>query len=162
MRVDDVDEQVGVGGHLERGLERLDQLVGQLADEADGVGEQHRLAAGQLEPAGGGVERGEEPVLDQHAGVGEAVQQRRLAGVGVADDGDVGAGCAGAALRWVSRCRRDVAQLGLELVDPAHHAAPVDLELGLAGTTGADARRRRHAAGLLGQRRPLPRRRGRR
>ena len=38
--------------HLERRLERLDQLVGQLAHEADGVGQQHRLAAGQRQPAG--------------------------------------------------------------------------------------------------------------
>ena len=29
--VDDVDEQVGVDDHLEGGLERLDELVGQLA-----------------------------------------------------------------------------------------------------------------------------------
>ena len=63
-----MDEQVGVGRHLEGGAEGLDQLVGQLADEADGVGEQHGLAAGQLEPPGGGVEGGEEPVLDEHAG----------------------------------------------------------------------------------------------
>src|SRR3546814_19997170 len=45
--VDDVQEQVGVGRDLERGLERLDQLVGQLAHEPDGVGEQDGLAARQ-------------------------------------------------------------------------------------------------------------------
>ena len=61
---------------------------GSLRDEADGVGEQHGLAAGQLEPPGGGVEGGEEPVLDEHAGVGEPVEQGGLAGVRVADDGD--------------------------------------------------------------------------
>ena len=122
-RVDHVHEQVGVGHDLERGLERLDQLVGQLAHEADGVGEQHRLAAGQVEAAGGGVEGGEEPVLDQHAGVGEAVEQRRLAGVGVADDGHpLGAGlacgacagcrgaagcpCSSASSLWMRRTRR--------------------------------------------------------
>ena len=44
------------------------QLVRQLPDEADRVGEQHRFAAGQLQPARGGVERGEQPVLDQHVG----------------------------------------------------------------------------------------------
>ena len=36
--VDDVHEQVGLGGDLERRLERLDQLVGQLPHEADRVG----------------------------------------------------------------------------------------------------------------------------
>ena len=84
--VDDVDEVVGPGGDLERALERLDEAVGQAAHEADGVGEQHRLAAGQGEAPGRRVERGEQAVLGQHAGVGERVEQRRLAGVGVADD----------------------------------------------------------------------------
>ena len=75
----------------------------------DGVGDEHRLAAGQVEAAGGGVEGGEEPVLHQHPGVGQPVEQGRLAGVGVADDGDgaqagSGAGpCAGCARCW--RCR---------------------------------------------------------
>ena len=86
------------GGHLERALERLDQPVRQAADEADGVGEQHRLATGQRQPPGGRVEGGEQPVLDEHAGLGEPVEQRRLAGVGVADDRDVGQAAACPAL----------------------------------------------------------------
>ena len=45
--VDHVDEQVRLVDHLERRAKRLDQLVRQLADEPDGVGQQHRLAAGQ-------------------------------------------------------------------------------------------------------------------
>ena len=57
--------QVGLAHHLEGGAEGLDHLVGQLAHEADRVGEQHRLPAGQVELAGPGVEGGEEPVLDQ-------------------------------------------------------------------------------------------------
>ena len=86
--VDDVDEEVGVDHLLQRGPERLDQLVGQLADEPDGVGEEHRLAAGQGEAADGGVEGREQPVLHQDPGTGQAVEQRRLAGVGVADQRD--------------------------------------------------------------------------
>ncbi len=39
-RVDDVEDQVGDHGLLERRLERLDELMRQLADEADRVGEQ--------------------------------------------------------------------------------------------------------------------------
>ena len=60
--------------------------------------QQHPLAAGQVEAAGGGVEGGEQAVLDEHAGVGELVEQRRLAGVRVADDGDLLEAAAGAAL----------------------------------------------------------------
>ena len=37
-----------------------------------------------------GIERREEPVLGEHAGLGQAVEQRRLARIGVADDGHGG------------------------------------------------------------------------
>ena len=61
--VDDVQDQVGEHGLLERRLEGLDQLVRELLDEADRVGQQV-VAAGELEAAGGRVERVEEPVAD--------------------------------------------------------------------------------------------------
>ena len=155
-RVDDVHEQVGVGGDRQRRLERLDELVGQLADEADRVGEQHLLAAGQVEATGGGVEGGEQAVLDEHAGVGEPVEERRLAGVRVADDGDpLGAGpVLGLALRGAVLV--DLAQLGLELVDASLDATAIDLELRLARTARADlGAARRRAAALLRQGRAL-------
>ena len=138
--IDDVHEVVGERGDLERALEGLDQSVRQVAHEPDRVGEQHRLAARQRQSTRGGVERGEQAVLDQHAGVGEQVQQRRLAGVRVADDGDVGEAAAAAALALQRPRCRPVAEVGLELGDAAHDAAPVDFDLGLATTeSGADA-----------------------
>ena len=39
--VDDVQDEVGVTGSPRGSLERRHQLVGQLADEPDGVGQQH-------------------------------------------------------------------------------------------------------------------------
>ena len=152
--VDHVDQQVGVDRHVERRPERLHELVRQLADEADGVGEQHRLAAGQVEAAGRGVERGEQAVLDQHAGVGQAVEQRRLAGVGVPDDHDLGELAPPLRPPLGRAVAVDLAQVALELVDAAHDAPAVDLELGLTRAPGTDAgaARGRHAAGLLGER----------
>ena len=47
--VDHVQQQVGVGRLLQRGLEGLDQLVRQVADEADRVGQRHRRAADAVE-----------------------------------------------------------------------------------------------------------------
>ena len=44
-RVDEVQQQVGVGHLFERRPERVDELVRQAAHEPDGVGEEHRLAA---------------------------------------------------------------------------------------------------------------------
>ena len=63
-------DQVGAERLLERGREGLDQLVRQLADEADRVGEQV-LAAGDLERARGRVERVEEALAHAHLGAGE-------------------------------------------------------------------------------------------
>ena len=48
--VDDVQDQVGVGDLLQRRAERLDQLVRQVPDEADGVGERVVAAVGGLRP----------------------------------------------------------------------------------------------------------------
>ena len=55
-------------------------------------------AARQRQPPHRRIERREELVLDQHAGRGEPVHQRRLAGVGVADERDGRIRHAGAAL----------------------------------------------------------------
>ena len=87
--VDDLDEHVGPGHLLERRAERVDELVGQLVDEAHGVGDDRRLPVAELDLARGRVERREQLVL----GLGdlaadERVEQRRLAGVRVADDRD--------------------------------------------------------------------------
>ena len=61
--VDDVQQQVGLAHLVERGLERLDEPVRQLVDEADGVGERDLAALGQLEAARRRVERGEQLVV---------------------------------------------------------------------------------------------------
>ena len=109
-----MDEVVGAAGDLERALERLDEAVGQAAHEADGVGEQHRLATGQRQAPGRRVERGEEAVLGQHAGVGQRVEQRRLAGVRVADDRDRGEPAAVALLALQLAGAAELVELGLE------------------------------------------------
>ena len=83
--VDQVHEQVGLVDHLEGAAEGLDQLVGQLAHETDRVGHEHGLAAGQGEAPGTGIERGEQPLVGHDARPRQQVEQRRLAGVGVAD-----------------------------------------------------------------------------
>ena len=149
--VDDVDEQVGLGDDVQGGLERLDQLVGQLPDEADGVADQHGLPAGQRQAAGGRIERGEEAVLDPHVGRREAVEQRGLAGVRVADDGHPGEAGTHAGLPLDLTMPAHVRQLALEAVDAAHDAAAVDLQLRLARAAAGGA----DAAGLLAER-PAP------
>ena len=143
--VDHVDQQVRFGDHLQGGSESLDQLMGQLADETHGVRQQHRLPPGQVEPAGPRVEGGEQAVLDEHPGVGQLVEEGRLAGVGVADQGDGGQPAAPAGLALEPALVGEAAQVALQAVHAPHQPAAVDLELRLAGSPGADP------TGLLGQ-----------
>ena len=61
--------------------------MGQMIDEADGVGQNHRRAIRRLQPAQGRVQGGEQLVGLEDAGLGEAVEEGRFAGIGVADQG---------------------------------------------------------------------------
>src|SRR6185436_18358994 len=73
---------------LERALERLDELVRQLVDEADRVRDENDQALREAQAPNGGIQRREQPILDEDAGVRQPVHQRRLAGVRVADERD--------------------------------------------------------------------------
>ena len=59
-----MQDEIGDERLLERRREALDELVGQPADEADGVGDEI-AAPVDLEPARGRVERLEQLVLDE-------------------------------------------------------------------------------------------------
>ena len=137
--VDDVQEQISVDDFFQGGAERLDQLGGQMPDETDGIGEDHRPAVLELAAAGGGFQGGEQRVLHQNAGSGEGVEQAGLAGVGVADDRD------GRHVTVPASAALGIADL-LHIFDlaaqprhPLPDAATVGLDLGLTGATGTDA-----------------------
>ena len=86
--VDDVEEVRRLERLVERRLEARDEIVRQLLDEADRVADEDaRLRLG-LERADGGVERGEELVLDVNVAAGQRAHERGLAGVRVADERD--------------------------------------------------------------------------
>ena len=84
--VDHVQDQVGVGGLGQRRPERGDEVVRQVADEAHGVGEDDRRRVRHVDLAQRRVERREQLVGGERRGAGQAVEQRRLARVRVADD----------------------------------------------------------------------------
>ena len=80
------------------------------------------------------------PVLGEHTRVGEPVEQRRLSGVGVADDRHGGQTAACPALALQVAVASEVLELGLEARDAAHDPPPVDFDLGLAAAeASADA-----------------------
>src|SRR3954447_22805392 len=137
-RVDDVQDQVGQARLLERRAEGIDQLVGQLLDEADGVGQQEAPPA-DLGRAGRRVEGVEEAVADADARAGERVEQRRLARVRVAGESHRRQVCA-FALGTLDLARAaHVAELALERRDAVAGEAAVGLDLRLARASGADA-----------------------
>ena len=112
-------------------------MVRQVADEADGVGEQHAAPVADVPLAGAGVERREELVLDVDARLRERVHQMRFAGVGVADERDGMLSCAALDLAFLAGL--DLAEAVLEVADAVADEAAVAFELGFAGTTEADA-----------------------
>ena len=88
-RVHDVHDDVGVLQLLESRPERSHELMGQLPDEADRIGEDER-ARPLLDEASGRIERDEQLIGCREACAREPVEQRRLAGVGIADERDHG------------------------------------------------------------------------
>ena len=119
--------------HLLQGrAERRHQIVRQVGDEADGVGEDDALARWQDDPAHGRIEGREELVARDRRGPGEAVEERGLAGVGVADQGDHGIGDALAGGTMQPARALDPVERALQAVDADANLAPVGLDLGLA------------------------------
>jgi hypothetical protein len=129
--VDHMEEELRLSDLVEGGTEGLDQLVRKLADESDGVGDENGLTPRESQAAGPGIEGREGSALDQDTGIGQAVEQGGLAGVGVAHQGHraVTAPDTGATLGPTGG--RDLAEVDLESGHAAEEAAAVHLELGL-------------------------------
>ena len=79
---------VGFASFLQRRAKRGDQLVRQVADETDGIGQRGLQAGRQVQPPHRRIECREQLVGGVGAGACQSVEQRRLAGVGVADERD--------------------------------------------------------------------------
>ena len=68
-----MQQHIGKAQLLQRGLEGLDQMGGQLADKAHRVRQQHLLGLVDAQAAGGGVQRVEQPVVGGDVRPGQAV-----------------------------------------------------------------------------------------
>ena len=138
-RVHDVDQQIGFGQLLQRGLERGHQLMRELADEADGVGEDERGVAGRADQPCRRIQRDEEPIRGDPPGSRQLIEQGGLAGVGVADEGDHRIAGGLAAVAHEPAMHPHPLELLAELLDAVADDPAVRLELGLAGSPGPDA-----------------------
>jgi len=137
--VADVDEYLGLRDLFECGAEAGDEGVGQVADEANGVGEKDTAAAGQLDGAKFGIERGEHARGREHLRAGDGVEEGAFAGVGVANQGDGGHGNSLAALALLAAHTANGFEVELELIDAALDAAAICFKLCFARAAGADA-----------------------
>ena len=138
-RIDDVDEEVRVLHLLERRAKRRDQLFGELANEADGVGDDHLALVGKPQATADRIERREQFVSRERVALGHRVEQRRLARIGVAADRDDRQIATLAPAAAQPAIVGELGEATLEQRDPIARAATIDLELGLAGTATADA-----------------------
>ena len=130
-----MDDQIGLDHFLERGAERGDEMGRQVRDEADRVGQDDDRAVRQPDPPQGRVEGREQHVLGKHGRAGQAVEQGRLAGIGVADDRhDRKRDLLALGAMQVAGAPHGF-QLALQLDDLFLEDAPVGLDLGLARTT---------------------------
>ena len=113
--------------------------MGQAGDEADGVHQQHRHAAGQDELPAGGVEGGEEHICLGDAGAAESVHQAGFADIGVAHEADHRHPGLGAGLPALAPALFHLGQLLGQRVDAGVDVAAVQLQLGLTSTAACTA-----------------------
>ena len=136
--VDDVQHEVGDERLLERGRKALDELRREAADESDRVGDEIPAAL-VPERSRGRIERLEEPVVHGDLGLGQRVQEGRLADVRVAGERN------GRRLRAPAFLAADVALLAqiakpaAQDRDAATREPAVGLELRLARTARSDS-----------------------
>ena len=134
-----MDEKVCVFKLLKRCLERLDQMVGELCDEADRVRQQHVAGVTERELPRGGVERVKQPVVGGDVRAGQKVEQRGFSRIRVTDERHDRDAVFDAALPLDGAHLAHLGQLLTELLDARADVAPVGLKLRFAGASGADA-----------------------
>ena len=132
-RIGHLDDDVGERRFLQRGFERLDQMVRQPADKADRIHQNNLQTAGQHQLAGGGVQRGKQHVGLKDLLAAQGVQQAGFAHIGVADQRHHGhivllAGAAGLAAALFH-----FLQLFFQMLNAVVQVAAVKLQLGLTG-----------------------------
>ena len=127
-----MDHQIGDAHLLERGAERGDQIGRQLRDEADGIGQDRVAARRQGKQPHGRVEGREQLVAGPDRGPGQAVEQGRFAGIGVADQRDHRIGHAPARLAVQPAGPLDRLELALDAIDALVDPTAVELDLGFA------------------------------
>ena len=139
-RVDDEQQQRRFERLVERGSERRDEIVRQLLDEPDRVGDEHARLRLRLQRAHRRVERREELVRDEHLAARERAHERRLACVRISDQRDPE--LIATRVSTLVVVSLDTLELLFQLGEAIADLAAIELEIGLA-RAGAPAAARR-------------------
>ncbi len=126
-----MQDHVGLAHLFQGGAERLHQFVRQVGNEAHGVRQDRRPPVRQLHRPECRVQGGEQHVLGLDLGARQAVEQGRLAGVGVAHQSQGRERRALARRPLQPAGAAHVLELALELDDALGQKPPVGLDLGL-------------------------------
>ncbi len=135
--VDQVQQEVGLARFAQGRAERGHQLVRQVADETDGIG-QHHVAARHRDATHGRVQGGEQLVGRIRLGAGQRVEQGRLAGIGVPHQRHARQFAAHAGAAHLGALHFDLFQSLLQLFDPLLQQAAVGFQLGFTRPAQAD------------------------
>src|SRR5579875_1534221 len=130
--ISNMDDDIRFQHLLERGAERRHELGREIGNEADGIRKDDLPARGQLDGAHRRIERREQQILGKDSGVREPIEERRLPGIGVADECDHRVGDAPARVSVQFPCPNHAFQFSLELGDALADQAPVDFDLAFA------------------------------
>ncbi len=138
-RIDHVQRQIRFGHFFQRGAERGDQGMRQSIDESDRIGDEQLALIAELDLPDERIERHEQRVGRHGVLVRHAVEQRGLAGVGVADERD---GRDRALLPPLPELRPALAHLidlTLNRLDADANTTTIGFEFRFTGATRADA-----------------------
>ncbi len=134
-----MEQNVCVPEFPEGGSEDSHEILGKITDEPDGVGHNHLAIPGKPQPPAGRIQRFEHTILRRDVALRQHVEQCRLSGVRVADDGDNRHGMAQPARPALILVSGEQGQFPLQMRDPIPNPSAVGLQLSFPGAAAADA-----------------------
>ena len=117
-----------------RGMEGIDQLVGNMTNKTDGIAQDNLHAGIQLHPPQGRIQRGKQFVRRVHRLTGQVIEQGGFAGIGIADQGDDGGTATLAQAPALLSLSSDFLQTSIDGLDTLADQAAVRFQLGFTGT----------------------------
>ena len=134
-----MQQQARAFGFFQGGAKGGNQLMRQVTDEAHGVGQHGILARGQRQLPQCGVQGGEQLVGCVHLAGGQGIEQRGLAGIGIAHQRHGGGVCPLPRLAAQLAPGAHGVQPPLQCLDAHGQQAPVGFQLGFTRPAQANA-----------------------